>query len=214
MTPDYVWRMEALLDLYAAPADPQRPVVCLDEAPYALRAAVRPALPPAPGRVGRQDTEYTRCGSCSLAVAFDHHRGWRHVFVAERRTAAEFAHWLRELVDVHYPTATTIRLVVDNLNIHTPAALYATFPPAEARRLAQKLEFHYTPKHGSWLNMVEIELSVLAQQCLRHQRLATLADVNREVTAWAATRNATHATIAWHFTTDHARTKLGRHYPA
>lgn len=204
--------MEDLLDLYAEPADRRRPVVCLDECPYALRAEVRAAQPPAPGRPRREDTEYERRGSCALAVAFDRHRGWRHVFVEEHRTTAGFAGWLKEVVDVHYPDATTIRLVVDNLNTHTPAALYATFPPAAAHRIARKLEFHYPPKHGSWLNMVEIELSVLASQCL-DRRLPTMADVAREVAAWETARNAAHATIDWRFTTDRARAKLGHHYP-
>lgn len=204
--------MEALLDLYAEPPDPSRPVVCLDEHAYALRAAVRPDLPPAPGRVQRRDHEYERCGSCVVAVAFDRHRSWRHGFVNAHRATADFTGWLRELVDVHYPEATLIRLVVDNLNTHTPAALYATFPPAEARRLARKLEFHYTPKHGSWLNMVELELSVLARQCL-NRRLPSQMAVQAEVAAWAATRNAAQATVEWRFTTDHARIKLHRHYP-
>jgi hypothetical protein len=204
--------MEALLDLYAEAPDPRRPVVCLDECPYALRADVRPALPAAQQRARREDTEYARCGACSLAVAVDRHRGWRHVWVAERRTAHDFAGWLRELADVHYPAAETIRLVVDNLNTHTPAALYATFPAADAHRLARKLEFHYTPKHGSWLNLVEIELSVLARQCL-DRRLPTRAAVAAETAAWADARNAAGATIAWRFTTDRARTKLGHHYP-
>jgi hypothetical protein len=204
--------MEAVLDLYAAPPDPARPVVCLDEHGYALRAEVRPAVPPAPGRVRRVDHGYARQGSCAVAVAFDRHRGWRHVFVNEHRATTDFAGWLRELVEVHYPEATVIRLVVDNLNTHTPAALYATFPPELAHRLARKLEFHYTPKHGSWLNMVEIELSVLARQCLQ-RRLPTLAVVRTEVAAWEAARNAAHATVVWRFTTDTARHKLRRHYP-
>lgn len=201
-----------MLDLYAEPADPQRPVVCFDEHAYALQAEVRPALPPAPGRVRRRDHEYERCGSCALAVAFDRHRAWRHVFVSEHRTSTDFAGWLRELVEVHYPEATLIRLVVANLNTHSPAALYATFPPAEAHRLARKLEFHYTPKHGSWLNMVELELSVLARQCL-NRRLPSRAAVHAEVTVWTATRNAAQATVDWRFTTDQARIKLHRHYP-
>jgi hypothetical protein len=204
--------MEALLDLYAEPPDPARPVVCLDERPYALQADVRPSLPARPGRVARVDTEYAHAGSCTLAVAIDRHRGWRHVWVAAHRTKVDFAGWLKELVDVHYPEAETIRLVVDNLNIHTPAALYTAFPAPEAHRLAQRLEFHFTPAHGSWLNLVEIELSVLASQCL-DRRLPTLAAVAAETDAWAATRNAERATIDWRFTTDRARAKLGRHYP-
>jgi len=213
LTPDYVWRMEDVLDLYAEAPDPARPVVCLDECRSALRAEVRPAEPPAPGRPRRVDTECERQGACALAVAFDRHRGWRHVWAGERRTTTDFAGWRRELVEVHYPDAETVRLVVDNLNTHTPAALYATFPPEEAHQIARRLEFHYTPKHGSWLNMVEIELSVLASQCL-DRRLPTIADVAREAAAWQQPRNAAKATIDWRFTTATARTKLGHHYPS
>jgi hypothetical protein len=203
--------MEDVLDLYAEPPDPARPVVCLDECPYALRADVRAPLPPAPGRPRRRDTAYERRGACALAVAFDRHRGWRHVWVGERRTKLDFAGWLRELVDVHYPAAEAIRLVVDNLNAPTPAALYAAFPPAEARRIARKPEFRYTRKHGSWLNMVELEPSVLAGQCL-DRRLPDLAAVARETAAWAAARNVA-AAVTWRFTTAAARTKLRHHYP-
>jgi hypothetical protein len=205
--------MEALLDLYAEVPDPARPVVCFDEHAYALQAEVCAPLPPAPGRARRRDHAYERCGSCSVAVAFDRHRGWRHGFVSAHRATADFAGWVREVVEVHYPDATCIRLVVDNLNTHSPAALYATFPPEEARRLARRLEFHYTPKHGSWLNMVELEFSVLSRQCL-NRRLASLAAVQVEVAAWAAARNAAQATVEWRFTTDHARSKRHRHYPA
>ena len=212
MSPAFVWRMEAVLDLYAEPPDPARPVVCVDECPYALRADVRPPEPARPGRVARRDTEYARRGACTLAVVFDRHRAWRHVFVAEQRRAVDFAAWLKEVVDVHYPAAETIRLVVDNLNTHSPAALYEAFPAAEAHRLARKLEFHYTPTHGSWLNMVEIELSALATQCL-NRRLPTAAAVAAETAAWAAARNAARATVDWRFTTDRARAKLAAHYP-
>ena len=204
--------MEAVLDLYAEPPDPARPVVCFDESPYALRGDGCPPIPARPGRVAREDTEYVRGGACVLAVAFDRHRAWRHVFVAEQRRAVDFAAWVRELVDAHYPEAAVIRLVVDNLNTHSPAALYTAFPAAEAHRLARKLEFHYTPTHGSWLNMVEIELSVLATQCL-NRRLPTMAVVAAETTAWATQRNADQRTVDWRFTTDRARAKLGGHYP-
>jgi hypothetical protein len=196
--------MEDVLDLYAEPADPARPVVCLDERPVVLHDHVRPPLPPAPGAPAREDYEYRRCGTGCLAVAFDPHRGWRHVWVGERRTARDFAGWLRDLVDVHYPAAAAVRLVVDNLNTHGPGALYEAFPPAEARRLARRIEWHYTPKHGSWLNMVEIELSVLAHQCLA-RRLPTLDAVRGEVDEWAMARNEAAATVAWQFTTPTAR---------
>jgi hypothetical protein len=204
--------MEDVLDLYAGPPDPARPVVCLDECPVQLLDDVRAPLPPAPKRPRRRDYEYRRCGTACLAVAFDPHRGWRHVAVSERRAKADFAGWLKDLVDVHYPTAETIRLVVDNLNTHTPAALYEAFVPAEAHRIARKLEWHYTPKHGSWLNMVEIELSVLAGQCL-DRRLPDLATLERVTAAYADRRNAAGATIRWRFTTADARTKLDHLYP-
>ncbi len=208
----FVWRMEDVLDLYAEPYDPARPVVCLDERPVVLRADVRPPTPPAPARPRRRDSEYERRGTACLAVVFEPHRAWRQIIASERRTKRDFAGWLQELIDVHYPQAELIRLVVDNLNTHTPAALYETFPPAEAHRLARKLEWHYTPTHGSWLNMVEIELSVLASTCLdrRIPDLATLADATA---AYAARRNAAQATVAWRFTTPQARTKLAHLYP-
>ncbi len=209
---EFVARMEDLLDLYAEPYDPARPVVCLDERPLVLRDHVRPPLPPAPGTPAREDHEYKRCGTACLALAFEPRRGWRHAWVGERRTAVDFAGWLKDLSDVHYPAAAVIRLVTDNLNTHGPGALYEAFPPAEAHRLARRFEWRYTPKHGSWLNMVEIELSVLADQCL-DRRLPDQATVAAEVAAWEAERNAAGATVAWQFTTDAARTKLHRLYP-
>ena len=204
--------MEAILDLYAAPPDPLHPVICLDESPYSLRAETRTPLPAVPGRRRRIDYEYARCGTCSLAVAIDRHRGWRHVWVGERRTTIDFAGCVKDLVDEHYPHAQTIKLVVDNLNTHTPAAFYAAFSPEEARRLARIVEFHYTPKHGSWLNLVEIELSALASQCL-DRRLSSIEAVQTEVGAWTDERNANRDTINWRFTTEDARRKLGRRYP-
>jgi hypothetical protein len=204
--------MEDVLDLYAEPAEPTRPVVCLDECPVQLLDEVRVPLPPAPKRPRRRDYEYRRCGTACLAVAFDPHRGWRHVTVSERRTKVDFAGWLKELVDTHYPTAETIRLVVDNLNTHTPAALYEAFAPEEAYRIARKLEWHYTPKHGSWLNMVEIELSVLAAQCL-DQRIPDLETLEQATTAYADRRNTAKAMVHWRFTTVDARTKLHHLYP-
>ena len=212
MSAEFVWRMEDVLDLYAEPPDPTRPVVCLDERPYQLLDHTRSPLPPEPGRPAREDHEYARRGTCCIAVAFDPHRGWRHASVGERRTRLDFAGWLRELADVHYPEAAVIRLVLDNLNTHSPASLYAAFPPEEARRLARRFEFVHTPKHGSWLNMVEIELSVLADQCLG-RRIPDLGALAAEVAAWEARRNAARATVAWRFTADHARTKLHRLYP-
>jgi hypothetical protein len=204
--------MEDVLDLYAEPADPAHPVVCLDECPVQLLDDVRVPLPPAPKRPRRRDYEDRRCGPACLAVAFDPHRGWSHVWAGERRTKLDFAGWLKDLVDVHYPTAETIRLVVDNLDTHTPAALYEAFPPAEAHRIARQPEWHYTPKHGSWLNMVEIELSVLAAQCL-DRRIPDLATLARVTAAYTARRNAERATVHWRFTTADARTKLDHLYP-
>jgi hypothetical protein len=205
--------MEEVLDLYAEPYDPARPVVCLDERPVVLRDDVRPPLPPAPGRPRRRDSEYARCGTACLAVLFEPQRGWRHIIPSLRRTKRDFAAWLQEVVDVHYPQAETIRLVIDNLNTHTPAVLYEVFPPAEAHRLARKLEFHYTPKHGSWLNMVEIELSVLASTCL-DRRIPDLCTLAAETAAYAQQRNAVQATVQWRFTTSDARAKLAHLYPA
>jgi hypothetical protein len=205
--------MEDVLDLYAAPYDPARPVVCLDERPVVLRGDVRAPLSAAPGRPRRRDSEYARYGTACLAVLFEPLRGWRHIIPSQRRTKRDFAGWLQEVVDVHYPQAETIRLVVDNLNTHTPAVLYEVFPPEEAHRLARKLEFHYTPTHGSWLNMVEIELSVLASTCL-DRRIPDLATLAAETAAYGERRNAAQATVQWRFTTAAARTKLAHLYPA
>lgn len=158
--------MEDVLDLYAEPYDVARPQVCLDECPYQLLSDVQEPVPVRPRQPARVDSEYEREGTCNLFMFFEPHAGWRHVKLTERRTAKDFAACLKDLVDTHYPEAAQIRLVTDNLNTHTPAALYATFPADEARRLTRKLEWHYTPKHGSWLDMAEVEFSVLARQCL------------------------------------------------
>ncbi len=213
MSGEYVARMEDLLDLYAEPPDPARPVVCLDELPLVLRDHARPPQPPAPGRPAREDYEYVRCGTGSLALAFDHGRGWRHAWVGERRTAVDFAAWLKDLADDHYPDAAVVRLVVDNLNTHGPGAFYEAFPPAEAHRLARRFEWHYTPKHGSWLNVAEMELSVLARQCL-DRRIPDAQALRREVAAWERQRNAAVVKVDWQFTTDDARRKLHRLYPS
>lgn len=204
--------MEDVLDLYVQPYDARFPVVCFDECPYQLVGAVRSPVPARPGQPQRYDYQYQRNGTCNLFMFFAPGEGWRHVEVTERRTKADFAQQMRALVDHYFPEAEKVRLVVDNLNTHTPAALYETFPPHEAHRLRQRLEFHYTPKHGSWLNMVEIELSVLAGQCLK-RRLASRAQVQVEVAAWAHHRNNAKATVQWRFTTTEARTKLKRLYP-
>ncbi len=205
--------MEDVLSVYERPPDPAHPVVCLDETSRQLLAEVRPPRPPAPGHPARHDPEYVRGGVVNLFLATEPLRGWRTVLVSDQRTRLDFARCVKELVDVHYPTAEKLVLVLDQLNTHSPASLYAAFPPAEAKRLTDKLEIHYTPKHGSWLNMAELELSVLQRQCLR-QRLPDRAAMTAAVRAWAQRRNVATSTIDWQFTTADARTKLRRLYPA
>jgi hypothetical protein len=205
--------MEDLLDLYEEPHDPQLPTVCFDELPYQLTDEVRLPLPAEPGKPQRYDYEYHRRGTCNVFLHLEPQGGWRHVEVTERRTAQDFAHQMKALTEVHYPDARKIRVVLDNLSTHTPAALYEAFAPEEARRILRRLEFHYTPKHGSWLNMAEIELSVLSRQCL-NRRLGTKDVVRQEVAAWEEPRNQAGVTIQWRFTTDKAREKLKRLYPS
>lgn len=204
--------MEDVLTLYEQPYDEQHPLVCVDERPCQLIEDKRAPLPAQPGQPKRYDYHYQRHGTCNLFIAFQPLMGWRQVAVTERRTSEDFAHWLKRLVDEFFPRASMIRLVLDNLNIHTPAALYQTFPPPEAHRILQKLEFHFTPKQGSWLNMVEIELSVLARQCL-NCRISDVETIKHEVKAWQQQRNQQCATVQWRFTTNNARTKLERLYP-
>lgn len=205
--------MEDVLDLYAEPEDPQRPRICFDECPYQLISEVQQALPAKPGQPVRYDYEYKREGTCNLFMFVRPHTGWRHVKVTDRRTKQDFAQCLKDLVDVHFPEAEVIRIILDNLSIHTPAALYEAFEPTEARRIVRKLEFHYTPKHGSWLNMAEIELSVLDSQCL-DRRLPDREMLRCEIAAWEARRNHDQATIHWRFTAHDARCKLKRIYPS
>jgi hypothetical protein len=205
--------MEDLLALYAEPYDPAYPVVCFDEQPYQLVGEVRTPLPAAPGRPVRYDYEYQRNGTANLFMMVQPLAGWRHVKVTERRTAADFAQCMHDLVDVHFPEAQVITVVLDNLNTHTPAALYEVFPPEEARRLVRCLDFRYTPKHGSWLNQAEIELAVLTQQCL-DQRIPDRPTLDHKVDVWEARRNEQCATIKWRFTAADARTKLKRLYPS
>lgn len=202
-----------MLDLYAEAPDPERPLVCFDETPVQLIGEVRQPIPPAPGQRERYDYEYRRNGTVNLFVTFDPHRAWRKVKVTDRRTAVDYAHCMRELVDVHYPEAACIRVVQDNLSIHAPGALYQAFAPAEARRILRRLEFHYTPKHASWLNMVEIEIGLLQGQCLS-RRIDDPKRLRNEIAAWERQRNKARARINWMFTTDKARDKLGRAYPA
>jgi transposase len=205
--------MEDVLDLYAEPYNPQRPTVTFDETSKQLIGETRQPLPAQPGRTARYDYEYQRNGTRNIFLFCAPRTGWRHVEVTAQRTMQDFAHQMKWLVDERYPDAEVIRVVLDNLNTHKPASLYETFAPAEAHRLRQKLEFHYTPKHGSWLNMAEIELSVLARQCLR-RRIATEATLKRELAAVETTRNAARATINWQFTTADARVKLHHLYPS
>jgi hypothetical protein len=204
--------MEDLLDLYEEPDDPMRPRVCFDERPCQLLGDSREPLPMGLGHPLRVDYEYTRQGTCNLFMMAEPFQGWRHLTVTPRRTKQEFAHCMAELVDVHFPKAEKIRVVLDNLSTHTPAALYDVFPPADARRMLRTLEFHLTPVHGSWLNMAEIELAILARQCL-NRRVPDVHTMGREVAAWEARRNRHQATIDWRFTTKTARIKLKSLYP-
>jgi transposase len=204
--------MEDVLDLYAEPLDAQRPQVCFDERPVQLLGDVYQPVPAQPGQQRRIDYEYERHGTANLFVMCQPLAGWREVKVTETRKKVDFAHCMQDLVDVHFPDAVVIRLVLDNLNTHTPGALYEAFEPAEARRILRKLEFHYTPKHGSWLNMAEIEISVLSRQCLK-QRIATFDALKRLTTCWTQQRNEQQARIKWCFDVCQARTKLARLYP-
>lgn len=204
--------MEDVLDLYAEPYAPAYPTVCLDEKPVVLHDQTRAPLPPQPGAVERRDYEYVRQGTADLFVMVEPLAGWRHVAVTERRTRADFAECLRYLVEERYPTVAYVRLVVDNLNTHVPAALYETFPARRARAILERLEFHYTPKHGSWLNMAEIEISVFERGCLSRP-VGDLPTLERRVAALEGERHAAHCTVHWQFTSQQARTKLADLYP-
>jgi len=205
--------MEDVLDVYQRPEDPQRPLVCMDETSKQQVKEVREILPLQPGEVARQDYEYERNGVSALFLMLAPLQGWRHVEVRNQRRRLEWAQCLKDLADVHFPEAEKIVLVMDHLNTHGPASFYEAFDPEEARRLTHRFEFHYTPKHGSWLNMAEIELSVLQRQCL-NRRMAEQAMLIRETTAWEAQRNQEATTVDWRFTTANARIKLKRLYPA
>ena len=208
----FVAKMEDVLDVYQRPYDPQHPVVCFDECSKELHATPHGTLPLQPGQTACEDYEYARNGTRNVFLVVEPLRGWRKVRVTERRTGVDMAEQLRQLVDEDYPAAERIVLVTDNLNTHTPACLYERFEPAEARRIARKLEWHYTPEHGSWLNMAECELSVLARQCL-NRRMADAATLEHEVAVWEAERNAARGTIDWQCTTADARIQLKRLYP-
>ncbi len=209
---EFVARMEDVLELYAETPDEHHPIVCFDETPRQLIGESRVPVPPKPGQPARFDYEYVRNGTANVFMFVDVHRPWRHAKVTDRRTSRDFAECMRDLVDVHYPRAQRIRVVMDNLSTHKPSALYESFEPAEARRILRRLEIHYTPKHASWLNMVEIEIGVMVSQCL-DRRIATKPILVREVKAWAQRRNREKARIRWLFTLDKARKKLGRAYP-
>ncbi len=209
---EYVARMEDVLDLYAEAPDPKRPVVCFDESPTQLIGEMRQPIPAESGRLQRYDYEYRRNGTVNLFIFLDAHRSWRRVKVTERRTADDFALCMRELSDIHFPEAERIRVVLDNLSTHSPGALYAAFPASEARRILRRLEFHYTPKHASWLNMVEIEIGVLKSQCL-DRRIDNKERLVSEITAWERQRNLSGARINWMFSTEKARAKMARAYP-
>ncbi len=209
---EYVARMEDVLDLYAEAPDPKRPVVCFDESPTQLIGEVRLPIPAEPGQLERYDCEYKRNGTANLFIFLDVHRPWRKVKVTDSRAAVDFATCMRELTDVHFPKAERIRVVLDNLSTHSAGALYQAFPACEARRVLRRLEFHFVPKHASWLNMVEIEIGVLRSQCL-DRRIATRQQLKSEIAVWERQRNATKARIKWMFTTDKARAKMGRAYP-
>ena len=209
---EYVARMEDVLDLYAEAPDPKRPVVCFDESPTQLIGEVRLPIPAEPGQLERYDCEYKRNGTANLFVFLDAHRSWRKVKVTDSRTALDFAACMRDLADLHFPTAERIRVVLDNLSTHSAGALYQAFPADQARRMLRRLEFHYVPKHASWLNMVEIEIGVLRSQCL-DRRIDTKEQLESEIAAWECQRNASGARIKWMFTTAKARAKMGRAYP-
>lgn len=213
MTGEFVARMEDVLELYAEPLDPSRPVVCVDELSKELHGQVADPIAAAPGRPAKEDYEYKRQGTANLFVLLCPLLGWRHLEVTARRGYHEFAHLMRALVDVYFPAAALVRVVLDNLNTHVLGALYETFAPEEARRIAKRLEFHYTPKHGSWLNMAELEFSVLSRQCL-NRRIGSAEELAQEVGAWGAARNAAQAKIQWTFRVADARTKLHWIYPS
>ncbi len=208
----FVAALEDVLEVYARPIDPRRPLVCFDEGGTALRQHLVPPQAPAPGRPAREDYTYERAGAANLFLACAPYLGWRQIKVTAQRTAVEFALALRELIDQAFPDADRIVLVTDNLNTHTPAALYQTYPAPEARRILARLEWHYTPTHGSWLNMAELELSALTRQCLR-RRMPDQATLAHEVAAWVERRNHAGLCLAWRFGIDEARVQLAHCYP-
>ena len=205
--------MEDVLTVYARPHNPLRPVVCMDEKPYQLLDEARKGLPVRPGSVEKADNEYVRNGTCSIFMFTEPLAAWRRAVAGERRTKLDWARHVKWLLDGQYPDVEKVVLVMDNLNTHGLGSLYAAFAPREAHRLAQRLEIHYTPKHGSWLNIAEMELSALATQCLGERRIPNLEMLNRELTTWDARRNNSQKGVDWQFTTEDARIKLKRLYP-
>lgn len=204
--------MEDVLDLYMQPYDEQYPVICMDEKPFQLTDESRKPIPMKPLKPLREDSEYIRKGTCSIFVFTEPLGQWRHLSVRERRTKLDWAQEIKELLEVHYPDAVKIRLVMDNLNTHNISSLYEAFEPEVARRLARRLEIHYTPKHGSWLNIAEIELSVMTRQCLG-RRIPDILNLSSELIEWESHRNYAQKGVDWQFTTDDARIKLKRLYP-
>lgn len=208
----FVWKMEDVLEVYKRPHDPQRPVVALDEKPVQLLGDTRDPIPAKPGELAKQDHEYKRNGTANIFCAFEPLGNWRRLTVTQRRTKLDFATFVKELIDTRYKHAVKVVLVMDNLNTHTPASLYDAFPPEEARRLTEKLEIHYTPKHGSWLNVAEIELSAVGRRM--RERMNDGAELARHIAAIESDRNAAARGLDWRFTTDEARIKLKRLYPS
>lgn len=212
MGAEFVWRMEDVLDLYAQTYNWHYPQVCFDERPCQLISEKQIPLPAQPGQPERYDYEYVREGTCNVFGLFQPLTGWRQMKVTSQRTAIDFAHCMKQIVDEQFPEAIKIKIVLDNLNTHNPSSLYKAFAPHEAKRILDRLEFHYTPKHGSWLNMVEIEFSVLSRQCL-NRRIPDIETIKQEIDAWTSERNRQRATINWRFTNQNARVKLKQLYP-
>ena len=209
----FVAAMEDVLDVYSRPYDPAKPVICMDEKPYQLLGEVREPIPAEPGEGEKVDSEYRREGTCSIFIFTEPLAGWRYAEAFEHRTKIDWAQRVKWVLDNQYPDAEKVVLVMDNLNTHVISSFYEAFPPKEAFRLAQRLEIHYTPKHGSWLDIAEIELSALAAQCLGNRRIPSIESLNRELSAWTVRRNAAQKGVDWQFTTADARSKLKRLYP-
>ena len=205
--------MEDVLEVYSRPFDPDKPMICMDEKPYQLLNEVREPISMKAGSVAKIDSEYKREGTCSIFIFTEPLAGWRYVEAFEHRTKKDWAHSVKWVLDTQYPEAEKVVLVMDNLNTHVISSLYETFPPEEAFRLSQRLEIHYTPKHGSWLDIAEIELSALAAQCLGDRRIPSIKILNEELRAWETKRNSEQKGVDWHFTNEEARTKLKRLYP-